>query len=85
MDGDQLELKIQPVYLGPVRSPNPMVKIHGPGPEGATCGTCASLVGWAYAKTYWKCSLRGDLTHGRKTDQKKRWMACGLYKEEQDE
>lgn len=78
---EQLELEIQTAYLGPVRSPNPMVRIHGPGPKGAICGQCAHLEGWAYAKTYWKCSKRGDLTHGSKTDQKKTWQACGLFKE----
>jgi hypothetical protein len=77
----QLELEIQTGYLGPVKDPNPMVRIHGPGPEGATCGTCAHLIGWQYSKVYWKCSLRGDLTHGAKTDQKKTWQACGLYDE----
>lgn len=77
----QLELEIQAVYLGPKRSKNPMVRIHGPGPDGAVCGQCIHLVGWAYSKTYWKCSQRGDLTHGAKTDQKKRWMACGLFRE----
>ena len=25
--------------------------------------------------------MRGDLTHGKKTDQRKTWRACGLYKE----
>ena len=76
---EQLKLDIQTVYLGPEKSDNPMVLIHGPGPEGTTCGECTHLVGWAYAKTYWKCSKRGDLTHGKKTDQKKRWRSCGLY------
>ena len=80
----QLELQIQTVYLGEKKSPNPMVLLHGPSPESAVCGDCKFLVGWAYAKTYWKCTKRGDLTHGAKTDQKKRWLACGLF-EERDE
>lgn len=81
MAAEQLELEIQTGYLGPVVSPNPMIQIHGPGPEGATCGRCAHLVGWARSRTYWKCSKRGDLTHGRKTDQLKGWRACGLFEE----
>jgi hypothetical protein len=82
VSGRQLKLKIQTVYLGPERSDNPMVQIHGPGPEDATCGQCVHLVGWAYSKVYWKCNQRGDLTHGAKTDQKKGWRACGLFKED---
>lgn len=62
-------------------SPNPMVKAHGPGPEGARCGSCAHLRGLRYSRTYWKCELRGDLTHGPATDQRKRWPACGQYVE----
>ena len=77
----QLSLEMQTAYLGPVRSANPMVRIHGPGPEGTTCGQCVHLVGWVYSKTYWKCNRRGDLTHGKKTDQKKRWRSCGLFEE----
>ena len=75
----QLELIIQNVYLGDPRCPNPMVGPPGPGPVGARCGSCAFLEAWAYSKTYWKCSKRGDLTHGKATDQKKGWPACGLY------
>lgn len=77
--GEQLELISQAAYIGPVADNNPMTRIHGPGPAGATCGGCKHLTGLAYSRTYWKCARRGDLTHGHKTDQKKRWQACGLY------
>lgn len=76
---EQLKLEMETVYLGPIRSPNPMVKIHGSGPDGTTCGQCGYIFGRALARTYWKCGKRGDLTHGAKTDQKKRWMSCGLF------
>lgn len=77
---EQLELEIQTGYLGPEISPNPMIKFHGPGPEGTTCGQCKYLEGWARSRTYWKCSRRGDLTHGAKTDQRKGWRSCSLFK-----
>ena len=82
--GEQLSLEIETVYLGPVRSPNPMVRLHGPGPEGATCGTCDHLFGRKYNRIYWKCGKRGDLTKSYRTDQRKRWMACGLYQEREE-
>jgi len=81
----QLELEIQEVYLGPIKDQNPMVRIHGPGPEDMTCGQCQHMIGWVYAKTYWKCAKRGDLTHGAKTDQRVRWQACGLFEERVDD
>lgn len=60
---------------------NPMVRAVGRGPEGKRCKTCKFLIGWAYAKTYYKCEKRGDLTHGKTTDQKLNWPACSLYEE----
>lgn len=80
-EATQLELKIQAAYLGPYKDANPMTRIHGVGPEGTACGQCRHLVGWTRARTYWKCSKRGDLTHGAKTDQRKGWQACGLFEE----
>lgn len=77
----QLELEIQTAYIGSCKDPNPMTRIHGPGPEGTICGTCKHLVGWQKSRIYWKCSKRGDLTHGAATDQRKGWQACGLYEE----
>jgi len=76
---EQLQLNIQEVYLGDPPNPNPMIQLHGPGPAGCTCGGCASLRGWGRSRTFWKCRRRGDLTHGKATDQLKRWSACGLY------
>jgi hypothetical protein len=60
---------------------NPMVRACGTGPEGTRCKTCTHLIAWAYAKTYYKCDKRGDLTHGKATDQRVNWSACSLYEE----
>ena len=75
---EQLQLEQQEGYVGPVASPNPMVKVHGPGPEGARCKTCIHLLRYRQGR-YMKCELRGDLTHGAATDQRARWSACGKY------
>lgn len=76
---EQLELDLGIAHLGKPRSPNPMVYLHGPGPEGSTCGACKHLEGHAYARMYWKCTMRGDLTHGAATDQRRRWPGCALF------
>lgn len=51
---------------------------HGPGPVGATCGTCEHLYVVAYANRYYKCHRYGG---GRSaaSDFRLRWPACGLY------
>jgi hypothetical protein len=77
----QLELQIE-LQAVPGRKRNPMVIIHGPGPGGALCRDCAHLKGYACARTYWKCSKRGDLTGSRATDQRRTWPACGLFEPE---
>lgn len=59
-------------------SPNPMVRAHGPGPDGAICGDCRHLYAKRYSRTYHKCELRGD-TNGPATDHRVRWPACGRY------
>jgi len=83
---NDLVLEAEKGYLGPAVSPNPMVKVHGPGPEGKTCGTCAYLFRKRYtSRTYLKCSMRGGLTSGAATDQKAGWRACGLWEEAEDD
>lgn len=82
---DELVLEAEKGYLGPEASPNPMVRVHGTGPEGTTCGTCGYLFRKRYTnKTYLKCSMRGGLTSGAATDQKAGWKACGLWCEEEE-
>ena len=76
---EQLTLSIQTAYIGPVVSPNPMVRLAGPGPETATCGACLHQLERRMSRSYWKCSKRGDLTRGSATDQRKRWRACALF------
>ena len=58
---------------------NPCIARFGPGPDGAFCGGCSHRRGVRMAKTYWKCELRSDLTHGAKTDQKAHWAACARF------
>lgn len=62
-------------------SSNPMVRLAGKGLEGKRRKTCKHCYGRAYAKTYYKCGKRGDLTHGKATDQKLNWPACSLYED----
>lgn len=57
-----------------------MQRKFGPGPEGATCGTCVQLVAKKFAKTYFKCRIYG-FSGGAATDWRKRWPACSRYQE----
>lgn len=62
-------------------SDNPCVQMWGFGPEGKTCGDCAHLYGMKQARTWYKCQLRADLSHSRKSDQRIRWPACSRFTE----
>lgn len=62
-----------------IQDSNPCILWWGAGPDGATCGQCAHRRGVKMAKTYWKCDLRPDLTHGAKTDQKASFLACAKF------
>lgn len=57
---------------------NPLIAVHGQGPDGAICRDCAHLYTKKYAGTYHKCDLRAD-TNGPGTDHRVRWPACGRY------
>lgn len=64
---------------------NPCVRLYGPGPAGARCKTCRLFLRkGGYAKTYFKCELRGD-TNGPGTDHRANWPACGRYVPTQQE
>lgn len=66
-------------------SQNPLRRIFGPGPEGATCRGCIHL--WrhgGHANSYLKCDLR-QLTHGPGSDHRAGWLACGRYEEEPEQ
>ena len=59
-------------------SENPMVAIHGKGPEGKTCGECLNFFCIAASFPYVEmaCLKRlANLPHSR------HWPACGLWKE----
>jgi hypothetical protein len=63
-------------------APNPLVRLFGKGPEGATCKTCHHA--WLkdyHDKRYWKCELRPH-TFGAGTDIRLKWDACARYEEE---
>lgn len=66
----------------PAESPkpaNPCVSLYGRGPEGATCKGCLHLVSVnGGSRNFWKCDLR-KITHGKATDHRVRWPACGRY------
>lgn len=58
---------------------NPMLYVHGPGPQGRICNSCAHLGLYeGNTSNYYKCSLRG-ITHGAGTDHRIRWPACAKY------
>jgi hypothetical protein len=60
---------------------NPCIALNGTGPDGAICRTCVHCRYPKMRRTrYWKCDLR-TLTHGRGTDHKVGWPACGRYEE----
>ena len=70
-----------PAYTPPARftDPNPLVRKHGYGPEGATCRDCDELLRVRHCtKTYRKCERRG-VTHGAGTDHCAKWRACAFY------
>ena len=61
------------------RAGNPLLEVYGAGPDGALCKSCMHLVRVRYHdRTYYKCELRG-YSHGRGTDQRVGWPACGRY------
>lgn len=53
-------------------------------PRGETCGACGHLREVEYAKTYFKCALRGE-TKGPATDVRKKWPACERWVSEKSE
>jgi hypothetical protein len=63
-------------------SPNPMVRRHGRGPEGARCKTCRYLQAQRIRsrRSYWKC-VRYSMNHSTASDFRKKWDACRLYEE----
>ena len=59
---------------------NPCVRAYGFGPDGKLCKTCSKLFYHARGKRYYKCKLR-TYSHGKGTDHRVRWTACGMYQE----
>jgi hypothetical protein len=48
--------------------------------EGKTCGNCIFLRGYTQSRTWWKCT-QAHLSHSASSDWRKKWLACGLYRE----
>lgn len=59
---------------------NPCIALYGPGPEGAKCKDCSLLGAIKHDATWYKCKLRNN-THGRASDHKVRWPACGKFQQ----
>jgi hypothetical protein len=57
----------------------PWWEIAGRGPDGKTCGDCASLVTIRRAGTYFKCG-EFQITRGPGTDIRKKDQACTFFK-----
>jgi hypothetical protein len=67
-------------------SANPCIAVYGPGPDGQSCKGCIHLrypILRSGAK-YWKCDLR-RVTHGRASDHRVSWPACGRYEARTEE
>ena len=61
---------------------NPMHKVYGK-LENKFCKHCSFLVKKSYSKTYYKCSLRGNVDKcSTKSDHKINWNACGKFENE---
>ena len=72
---------LEPVGPAPAKQLATMYARHGQA-EGRTCGNCQHLVRGEYnTQTYFKCKNYTPWTHGPGTDWRKKWNACGLYKE----
>lgn len=81
--GEQLtwleaQTKKQEAMILEQRNQNPLIALHGPGPQGAKCKTCAHLRINQCSKRYYKCALR-RISNSPATDHKVRWDACGKY------
>jgi hypothetical protein len=60
--------------------PNPMINVHGAGPEGMRCRKCVHCVAIYSYKRHYKCDLRG-VTTSKKTDHSCVNLACGRFEE----
>jgi hypothetical protein len=56
-----------------------MVRRHGSGSDGATCGECASLIRvGGNTRNYRKCRRYG-MSCAESTDWRAKWAACGVF------
>jgi hypothetical protein len=66
-----------------VDSPNPCVRLYGPGPENKQCKECAHLHGYQQAATWYKCDQRPKHKRGISGDHRVRWPACKRFVQEE--
>lgn len=57
---------------------NPMVKVHGTGPEGKRCKHCTHFIIKQWGNRYFKCAFRGN-TNGPGTDHRANYPTCGKF------
>ncbi len=61
-----------------------MIAYYGPGPAGATCGSCAKLIAVKYSRVFFKCA-GSRVSASTATDWRRKWPACGQYAQAGDE
>ena len=62
---------------------NPMLTKHGL-KKGKVCKSCKYFLREKFHdKTYFKCKMRG-VSRSASTDHRLKWLACGLYQEEEN-
>lgn len=71
----------QPIKTGRIGKPktNPLIRVYGPGPDGAKCRDCQFQFFREFAKKYSKCEKR-EVSSSPKTDHNSRYQACGLFR-----
>lgn len=69
----------------PDKNANPCIAAYGAGLDGQKCEGCVHLrYNPRYPTKFWKCDLR-RLTHGKGSDHKGSWPACGRYQKREGE
>lgn len=72
----------QKYAVAPVEKTNPMIDLHGKGPDAMTCKNCSHVFQKQFSATggkYYKCDLRVD-TAGATSDHRSTWPTCSKFK-----
>jgi len=62
---------------------NPLLSVHGPGPDNKRCKHCAFFYTKYFSKKYFKCELR-KYTKSPNTDHRANWLTCGRFEAKVD-